>query len=127
MNTSTDPATLTKAVLLAAERLGLTNALPQILGIDALHLARMARGEAALARDGAEWAVALKFAGLYRSLLSLLDSPANARTWLTAPHQTLGGSPADLLRTAAGRDHVFKYLDAVQKYEMKLPPRSNSE
>jgi hypothetical protein len=42
---------------------------------------------------------------------------------LSTPHQTLGAAPAEMLRTPEGRAHVLRYLDAVQKFEMKLPPR----
>jgi uncharacterized protein (DUF2384 family) len=123
MTTQTDNATLTKAVLRAAERLGLTDSLHEIIGIDAASVERMRKGEIALDPSRAEWESATRFTGLFRSLLTLVDTIENARNWLSTPHQTLGAVPAEMLRTPNGRDHVLRYLDAVQKYEMKLPPR----
>jgi hypothetical protein len=124
MNESTDPATLTKAVLRAAEHLGLLHVLPEILEIDPQQLSKMIGGAAMLDRNGAEWTSATRFTGLFRSLVTLLGDSRSARLWLTSSHQTLGAAPAELLRSSAGRERVYRYLDAVQKYEIKLPPRS---
>jgi uncharacterized protein (DUF2384 family) len=123
MTAHNDSATLTKAVLRAAERLGLIDTLHEILGIEAASLDRMRRGEAVLDASRSEWGEATRFAGLFRSLLTLVETTENARAWLSTPHQTLGAAPAEMLRTADGRAHVLRYLDAVQKFEMKLPPR----
>ena len=124
MNAKTDPATLTKAVLRAAERLGLVEALPRILDIDEFTMTRLSGGEALLDPDKAEWIAATRFASLFRSLILLLGDANEARTWLGQSHQTLGAPPAELLQTAEGRERVLSYLDAVQKFEIKLPPRS---
>jgi hypothetical protein len=121
---TTDPRTLTKAVLRAAEHLGLSQALPEILGLDAHVAERMASGNYLLDPNSDEWAAATRFTGLFRSLLTLLGNREDARAWLASQHQTLGDAPSQLLRTPEGRDKVFGYLDAVQKFEVKLPPRS---
>jgi uncharacterized protein (DUF2384 family) len=123
MSAHTDSATLTKAVLRAAERLGLTETLHEIIEVDAASVNQMRKGEATLDPSRGEWEAATRFAGLFRSLLTLVDTTENARTWLSTPHQTLGAAPAEMLRTPEGRAHVLRYLDAVQKFEMKLPPR----
>jgi Protein of unknown function (DUF2384) len=123
MNPHTDSATLTKAVLRAAEHLGLIHTLHEIIDTDAASIDRMLNGEAVLDANRSEWEGATRFTGLFRSLLTLVGTIENARAWLNTPHQTLGAAPADMLRTARGRDHVLRYLDSVQKFEMKLPPR----
>lgn len=119
-----NPATLTKAVLRAADLLGVTDELPEILGVDAELLAQARSGAAALQPESPAWAIGVRFAGVYRALLTLAGDSAKARAWLDTPHSTLGAVPRELLRTEAGRERVFGYLDAVQKYEIKLPPRS---
>jgi len=122
-STTLDPATLTKAVVRAAERLELIGALPQILGISAQVVDEWRAGRAHLDPTHAEWQTAIHFTGLFRALLSLVGSIENARTWLTTPHQTLASAPATLLQTPEGMELVLRYLGNVQKYEIKLPPR----
>jgi uncharacterized protein (DUF2384 family) len=111
---------LKKAVLRAADVLGLTQQLPSILGIDAK---AWASNEHALAPDTDEWRAAVRFTSLFRSLVTLVGSVSNAREWLDQSHRTLGDSPRSLLENATGLERVVRYLDAVQKFEVKLPPR----
>lgn len=119
--TTTDPATLKKAVLRAADVLDLTQQLPSILGIDA---ASSLANEHALVPDTSEWSAAVRFVSLFRSLVTLVGSVSAAREWLDQSHRTLGASPRALLDSPAGLERVVRYLDAVQKFEVKLPPRS---
>jgi uncharacterized protein (DUF2384 family) len=121
---SADPATLTKAVLRAAEHLGMLEALADILGTDQQVVARMKRGEYALDPARQEWEAATRFASLFRSLVTLLGNTEDARAWITTHHATLGAAPSELLRSPDGRNRVVGYLDAIQKFELKLPPRS---
>ena len=121
---TTDPATLRKAILRAAEVLGLTQQLPQILGVDPQSWARLSANERTLVPDTVEWNGAVRFASLFRSLLTLVGTVPNARDWLEQPHRTLGASPRSLLMNPEGLERVVRYLDAVQKYEVRLPPRS---
>jgi len=125
MNANNDAATLTKAVVTAAERLGMLDALPEILGVSMQTVAGMKAGTGSLDPGGRAWQAATRFASLFRSLITLLGDVERARTWLNESHQTLGDSPAQLLRAPGGLDRVVSYLDAVQKYEIKLPPRSH--
>ncbi len=119
----TDPALLTKAVLRAAEHLQLQEALPDILGLAEASGQQLIEGARLLDPSAEEWQQALRFTGLFRSLLRLTGSATHAREWLRVPHHALREPPAALLRTAAGRDRVYRYLDAVEKYEIKLPPK----
>jgi hypothetical protein len=117
----TAPATLTKALLRAAAELGLTADLPLLLGLSADEVANLQAGSGVLDPQRDEWARALKIVGLFRSLVSLLGAPTRARAWLGSPNQTLGASPLALLRTPEA-ERVYRYLDAVQKHELRLPP-----
>lgn len=119
--TTIDPATLKKAVLRAAEVLGLTDQLPSILGIDA----KSSQATALELAPGTDaWSAAVRFASLFRALLTLVGTVPKAREWLDQSHRTLGESPRALLQNPAGLDRVVRYLEAVQKFEVKLPPRS---
>lgn len=121
MNTGTDPATLTKAVLRAADRLGLSEMLPDLLGIDAEAAGELANGARTLDPSRPEWIAGSKFLSIFRALVTLAGGTESACSWLVSSNQVLGAAPADLLRNAGGRDRVLRYLEAVQKYEIKLP------
>jgi hypothetical protein len=121
----TSPATLTKAVLRASERLGLTDVLPGILGMSHRDVAGMHDGHRLLDASQQEWAAASELLSLYRSLLTALDSVDEAMHWLRTPHHSLGATPMELLLSAEGRGRVLRYLDAVQKFEIKLPQRKH--
>ena len=122
---TTDPSTLKKAILRAADVLGLTQQLPQVLGVDEHSWAQLTANERSLMPNTDEWANAVRFAGLFRSLLTLVGTVPNATDWLNQPHRTLGASPRSLLLSPAGLERVVRYLDSVQKYEIRLPPRSD--
>lgn len=119
------PATLTKAVLRASERLGLVDALPAILGLSAPEIADMHNEQRLLDPSRQEWTAASELVSLYRSLLTALSSVDEVSTWLRTPHHSLGAAPMELLSSADGRGRVLRYLDAVQKYEIKLPQRKH--
>lgn len=121
MNSATPPATLTRATLRAAEQLSLETVLPDVLGVDAASVAAMKRAERALDPAGGEWSAALQLLSLYRAVVAVLGGVDKARAWLGAPHPTLGATPAELIRDSDGRARVLRYLDAVQKYELKMP------
>ena len=121
---TTNPATLKKAILRAADVLGLTQQLPQILGVDEHSWAKLSADERALVPGTDEWASAVRFASLFRALLTLVGTVPNARDWIDQPHRTLGASPRSLLLNPEGLERVVHYLDSVQKYEIRLPPRS---
>lgn len=123
----TDPALLTKAVLRAAEHLQLQAALPDILGVATQTANEIANGTRSLDPQADEWQEAVRFVGMFRSLLTLVGSAADARRWLASRDHALGDAPALLLRTPAGRERVYRYLDAVQKYEIKLPPSGRAQ
>ena len=123
---ATSPATLTKALVRAADQLGLAADLPTLLETPAQDAAALQAGARTLDPQRAEWARALKLVGLFRSLISLVGTPERARAWLGSPNQTLGASPIEVLRTHDA-ERVFRYLAAVQKHELRLPTDSRRD
>jgi hypothetical protein len=104
-----------KAVLSAAERLGLRNRhLAAILGSSEASVSRLqhARG---LDPDTKEGELALLFLRLYRSLDALVGGDdAKARLWLFAENDHVKGVPAERIRTVEGLVDVVQYLDAMR-------------
>lgn len=115
------PALLTKALLRAAEQLDLAADLSQLLQIPADETARLQAGTRQLNPDQPEWGAALKIVGLFRTLIELLTTAERARAWLGAPNDTFGARPVDVLRTAES-EVIYRYLSAVRKHELRLPP-----
>jgi len=107
-------ATLTKAVVRAADALGLSQAmLAEILGVSPATASRLKAGSYLLqpARKR-EWEFALLFVRLFRSLDAIVGNDRDARTWLRGENRALGGRPVDLMRGAEGLVSVLHYLDA---------------
>ncbi len=110
-----DPsATLSKAVVRAADALGLSQAmLAEVLGVSAATVSRLKAGSYALqpARKR-EWEFALLFVRLFRSLDAIVGNDRDARSWLRGENRALGGRPLELIRGAEGLVSVLHYLDA---------------
>jgi hypothetical protein len=107
-------ATLSKAVVRAADFLGLSQAaLAEILGVSGATASRLVGGSYHLqpARKR-EWEFALLFVRLYRSLGALVGNDTDARTWLRNDNLALGAKPLELIRGAEGLVRVLHYLDA---------------
>jgi transcriptional regulator with XRE-family HTH domain len=107
-------ATLGKAVVRAAEHLGLSQAaLAQVLGVSGATASRLVAGRYALQPARArEWEFALLLVRLYRSLAALVGNDADARRWLQDDNRALGARPLELIRGAEGMVRVLQYLDA---------------
>lgn len=114
-------ALLTKALLRAAEQLSLSADLAQLLKITADEAAQLQSGSRPLDPDKPEWASALEIVGLFRTLIELLSTPERAKAWLGTPNDALGASPIDLLRSP-DPELVHRYLSAVRKHELRMPP-----
>jgi Protein of unknown function (DUF2384) len=119
---TTSPALLTKALLRAAEELGLSADLASLLQASSEDVAGLQSGARVLEPQRQEWASALRIVGLFRTLVSLVGTTERARAWLGGPNQALGANPVELLRTPDA-ERVYRYLDAVTKNELRLPPR----
>ncbi len=106
---------LTKAVLRAAEALGVNQkGLARILGVSEATVSRLGRTKV-LDPDTKEGELALLFVRLFRSLDTLVGGDAaKARAWLVAPNPHLGGVPAERIATVPGLVDAVGYLDALR-------------
>lgn len=119
--TTMSPALLTKALLRAADQLNLTADLAQLLKTTDDQTAQLQSGSRLLDPEQPEWASALKIVGMFRTLIELLNTPERAKAWLGTPNDALGASPMDLLRSPDA-ELVHRYLSAVRKHELRMPP-----
>lgn len=105
---------LTKAVLRAAEQLGVTaRALSPVIGVSEASLSRMKIGAFSLAPGTKPFELAVLFVRLFRSLDAIVGGdPQVARAWLDNPNAALDGRPIDRIRTITGLLDVIAYLDA---------------
>jgi hypothetical protein len=111
---STQGTVLTKAVLRAAEKLGLNQgALAHVLGLSEATVSRMKKGDYALQADTKPFELGVLFVRLFRSLDAIVGGDETAaRAWLANPNLALGAKPAEKMRAVAGLMDVIAYLDA---------------
>jgi hypothetical protein len=107
-------AVVTKAVLRAASRLGVSNkALARTLGLSEATVSRMRWGKYVLAKDDKPFEVAVLFLRLFRSLDAIVGGDESAaRAWLQSENAALGGAPGALIQTLPGLVNVVGYVDA---------------
>ncbi|WP_296583353.1 antitoxin Xre/MbcA/ParS toxin-binding domain-containing protein [Xanthobacter sp.] len=107
-------AVLTKALLRAADRLGVTGAtLAAVIGLSPASLTRMKKGEFALESGTKPFELAILFVRLFRSLDAIAGGDERiARAWLASPNTALDDAPIDKIRTIPGLMDVIAYLDA---------------
>jgi len=115
------PTLLTKALLRAAEQLNLAAELPSLLQVAPEETAQLQSGARLLDPGQPEWVSAQKIVGLFRTIIELLGTAERARAWLGTLNDSLGARPIDLLRTPDS-ELVYRYLSAVQKHELRMPP-----
>jgi DNA-binding XRE family transcriptional regulator len=111
---ATDAAVATKAVLGAAERLGLSNkTLAKVIGVSEATVSRMSAGSYQLARGEKPFELALLFVRLFRSLDAIAGGDEAVTTaWMRSENLALGGTPVTLIQSIPGLVHVLAYLDA---------------
>src|SRR5688500_17603754 len=109
-----DAAVVTKAVVRAAGRLGLSNrSLARVLGVSEATVSRMGAGTYLLKTGDKAFELALMFLRLFRSLDSLSGGDEQtSRAWLRNDNLALGGVPATLIESLSGMITVLGYLDA---------------
>jgi hypothetical protein len=108
-------AVLTRALLSAAERLGLRNReLATVVGASEASISRLSRGRT-VDPGSKEGELGLLLLRLYRSLDALVGGDdARARAWLHAHNVHLDGVPATRIRSVEGLVDVVQYLDAMR-------------
>jgi hypothetical protein len=106
---------LTRALLSAAERLGLRNRhLAEVLGTSEATVSRLSSGRM-IEPASKQGELALLFLRVFRSLDALLGgNEAQARAWLEAENSHLGGVPGELIRRVEGLVNVVQYLDGMR-------------
>lgn len=107
---------LTKALLRASERLGLSQAaLARTIGVSEATASRVARGRSVIDPTTKEGELALMLLRAFRSLDALVGGDAEAtRAWMRAENDHLRGVPAARVQTVEGLADVVAYLDALR-------------
>lgn len=109
-------AVLTKAVLRAADLLGLSSrVLSRTLGVSEASISRLVSGRRTIDPASKEGEFALLLVRVYRSLDALVGADAAQRkAWLESPNHALNGRPVELLQRTDGLVHLVAYLDAMR-------------
>ncbi|SFM47246.1 Protein of unknown function [Ectothiorhodospira mobilis] len=107
-------AVLTKAVLRAADCLGLNRSeLAGIIGLSPSTLSGMDAGEYLLDENSKHWELAALLVRLYRGLDAIMAGDEHAlRAWMQHPNDDLHDVPAKLVGNVSGLTHVVAYVDA---------------
>jgi transcriptional regulator with XRE-family HTH domain len=105
---------LSKAVVRAADHLGLTNRLlAEVLGLSEPTVSRLRRGNYRLQRGAKPFELAQLLLRLFRSLDAINGSDDEAsRSWLRSDNRALSGRPIDLIRSVTGLIDVAAYLES---------------
>jgi hypothetical protein len=106
-------AVVTKGVMRAAARLGLSNRLvAATLGVSEATVSRMGTGAYQLEPGSKPFELAVLLLRLFRSLDAIVggDVPVS-QAWLRNPNTALGAAPVTLIGTVSGLVHVVAYLD----------------
>ena len=111
-----DAALVSKAVARAAAALGLQQGeLAEVLGISPASASRLVAANYTLPRHGKPFELALLLIRLFRSLSGVFGPDTDAiRQWLRCENLALGGTPARLIRSAAGLVNTLAYADAAR-------------
>ena len=111
---ATQPAVVTKALVRAAERLGLSNrVVSDVLGVSEATVSRMGAGTYELVPGSKPFELAVLFIRMFRGLDAVVGGDRDvARAWLRNQHTTLGAAPLTLIASVAGLVHVVAYLDS---------------
>ncbi|ACM21170.1 helix-turn-helix XRE domain and DUF2384 protein [Geotalea daltonii FRC-32] len=111
----TREAVLSKAVINAAERLGLSQArLAHVLGLSKASVSRLFAGTYQLSSEKKEWEFAVLLLRLFRSLDAIVGGVAtDVRSWMNSDNLALAGrKPIELITSTEGLVRVIYYLDA---------------
>lgn len=109
-----EAAVVTKAVLRAASRLGVTNrVLAGIIGLSEASVSRMGSGTYTLVPGDKAFDLAVLFVRLFRALDAIVHGDESvAQAWLRNENTALGGKPLALIQSIPGLVHAVAYLDA---------------
>lgn len=107
-------AVVTKAVLRAAELLGLSaRRLAAVIGASEPTVSRMKAGAYQLDPRGKSYELAVLLIRVFRSLDAIAGGDETViRQWMASDNTALGGKPVERLGSIAGLMDVLAYLDA---------------
>jgi len=113
--TSLPADVLTKALMRAAQRLGLSQkVMARTLGVSEATVSRLGSGRR-ISPDSKEGELALLLLRLFRSLDSLFGgNEAQSRAWMHAANHHLGEPPIALIERVVGLMQVVEYLDSMR-------------
>src|SRR5712691_4358526 len=99
-----DGPILTRAVLRAGSRLGLTNrTIGRIIGVSEATVSRMGTGDYVLAPGDKPFELAILLVRLFRSVDAIVGGDeATARSWLRSENTALGAAPIEKIQTISG-------------------------
>jgi hypothetical protein len=105
---------LTKAVMRAADRLGMSGKLlSNVLGLSEAQVSRMKNGEAALTESSKAFELSALLVRVFRSLDAIVGGDERtARVWVVSQNAALHGRPIDRMVSIQGLADVVTYLDA---------------
>lgn len=107
---------LTKAMLRAAELMGLNNvALAGVIGLSPAQVSRFASGQRVLTPGSKEAELALLLVRAYRSLDALVgNDDQHRRLWVGSFNQAFNTTPREAMQTVEGLVRVVSYLDGAR-------------
>jgi len=114
ISAASETAVRTKAVLRAAEHLGMTSkSLATVIGVSEATISRMRSGDYTLQRGQKSFELAILFVRFNRSLDAIVGGDQEvARAWLKNPNTALDSEPLMLIQTVSGLMNALNYLDA---------------
>ena len=109
-----EAAVLTKAVIRAADQLGVSaRALSAVLGVSEATVSRMRRSDFLLERGSKPFELGVLFVRLFRSLDAIVGGDQSvAKAWIRNTNVALDGRPLEKIATIAGLIDVIAYLDS---------------
>ena len=107
-------AVVSKAVLSAARRLGMSNAvLSKVIGVSPSQLSRLAAQSYVLEPDSKEFELSILFIRLFRSLDAIVGGDEkSAAEWMQNKNLIIGHAPVDHITKISGLFDVLSYLDS---------------
>ena len=107
-------AVVTKAVVNAAEHLGLSaRSLGKVIGVSEPTVSRMKGGTYTLDEGSKPYELAVLVVRVFRSLDAIAGGdPATMRGWMTGRNSALGDTPLNSINSVSGLVDVISYLDA---------------
>ena len=107
-------AVVTKAVVKAAEHLGLSaRVLGRVIGVSEPTVSRMKGGTYSLDEGSKPYELAVLVVRVFRSLDAIAGGdPATVRGWMASRNIALGDTPLNKINSVSGLVDVISYLDA---------------